>query len=186
MAEGVWMAATPWCDPQGGGGGPHEEGQREAESTFPGVACVGGLIETPEGDDAVDGQHPPYPGTAQAGHGGVHRGQRSETLSDPDAEHVKVEEGLVTCLARPVVHEEVVDGGADPGAHGGHQVRPRQDRNRDLRPGEQRPPPQQDVEHRNPVSNDVDGFIVEVKEAHETAPDGEKGSVARFDVWVEL
>ena len=36
------------------------------------------------------------------------------------------------------------------------------------------------------VGDDVDGFIMEVEEAHETAPRGQEGSVARLDVGVEL
>lgn len=36
------------------------------------------------------------------------------------------------------------------------------------------------------MSDDVDGFIVEVEEAHEAAPCGEEGSVARLDVGIKL
>lgn len=53
VAEGSGVAASPGGDPQGGGGGSHEEGEREAEATFPGVAGVGGLegaIHNPSGN----------------------------------------------------------------------------------------------------------------------------------------
>lgn len=180
------MSPAPGRDPQGAGGRPHEEGQGEAEATLPGVACVWGLIEAPEWDEAVDGQDPPYPGGAETRHGRVHRRQRSEALSDPDAEHVEVEEGLVAGLAGAVVHEEVVDGGADPGTDGGDEVRPRQHRHRDVRPRQQRPPPHQDIHHGHTVSDDVDGLVVEVEETHEAAPGGEQRPVARLDVRVEL
>lgn len=50
--------------------------------------------------------------------------QTSEVLSYPNSEHVCQQEGFVDMISFIMVHEQVVDGGSDPGRNEGDAVDP--------------------------------------------------------------
>lgn len=60
----------------------------------------------------------------------------TQSVDHADSTHVEFEEGVVDGLPSLVVHEEVVEHGAQLGRQAGQEVHHAQPRNADLRPGD--------------------------------------------------
>ena len=61
-------------------------------------------------------------GEPEAKDSGANGRQTSEILRDPNPEHVGQQERLVDMISLIMVHEQMVDGGSDPGRNQGHAV----------------------------------------------------------------
>lgn len=65
----------------------------------------------------------------------MRRRRLTQSVDHADATHVQLQEGVVDRLAALVVHEEVIDHGAQLGGETGQEVHHAQPRDADLRPG---------------------------------------------------
>ena len=70
-----------------------------------------------------------------------------------------------------MTHEQVVEGGADPGGQAGRHVRPGQPRDGEAAPRQHPGAPHGDEDDRQGVRQDVDGLVVPVGQAGDAAHD---------------
>ena len=117
--------------------------------------------------------------------GGADVDQGAQGLREPDAEEVHLEEGEVGALAAPVTHEQVVEGGADPGGQTGRHVGPGQEGDGDAGPGQQPGDPGGDEEDGQGVGQDVEALIVPVGQRGHAPSHGQRGAVVGPHVLVK-
>ena len=128
----------------------------------PDCADCHGLVEAEEADPQVEQEQQALGLRGEAVDGGADNDQGPQGLREPDAEEVHLEEGEVGPLAALVTHEQVVEGGADPGGEAGGHVGPGQEGHADGGPGQQPGDGAEDEEDGQGVGQDVQALIVPV------------------------
>ena len=93
----------------------------------PDCADCHGLVEAEEADPQVEQEQQALGLRGEAVDGGADDDQGAQGLREPDAEEVHLEESKVGPLAALVTHEQVVEGGANPGGEAGGHVGPGQE-----------------------------------------------------------
>ena len=151
----------------------------------PDCADSHGLVEAQEADAQVEEEQHALGLLGEAVDGGADVDQGAQGLREPDAEEVHLEECVVGHPAAPVTHEEVVEGGADPGGETGGHVGPGEHRHPDTGPGQEPGDGGGDEEDGQGVGEDVEALIVPVGQGGHAPGHVQRGPVVGPHVLVE-
>ena len=146
-----------------------DEGGGESKATAPDGGDGHSLVEAEDADPEVEEEEDGLALRLETVDGGTDGDQSPQCLGEPDPQEVHLQEEIVGHLATAVTHEQVVEGGANPGGQAGRHVGPGQPGDRDGAPG-QHPGDHAPYEYsREGVGEDVDGLVVPVGEAGDAA-----------------
>ena len=185
VAGGVGSSSSVRADPEAEADHPDDEGGSEGEAAAPDGGDRHGLVETENADPEVEEEEDGLGVGLETVDGGTDGDEGPQSLGEPYPQEVHLEQHVVGHTAAPVTHEQVVEGGADPGGQAGRHVCPGQPRDGEGGPGQHPGAPQRDEDHREGVGEDVDGLVVPVGEAGDAAHDVEGRPVVGPDVLVE-
>ena len=112
-----------------------DEGGGESKATAPDGGDRHGLVETEDADPEVEEEEDGLALRLETVDGGTDGDQSSQCLGEPDPQEINLQEEIVGHLATVVTHEQVVEGGANPGGQAGRHVGPGQPGDGDGAPG---------------------------------------------------
>ena len=185
VGGGVGRSTSVGTEPEAEADHPDAERGGEGEAAAPDGVDGHGLVERENAETEVEEEEDGLAVGLEAVDGGTDGDEGPQCLGEPYPQEVHLEQHVVGHPATPVAHEEVVEGGADPGGQAGRHVGPGQPRDGEGGPGQHPGDGRQDEDGREGVSDDVDGLVVPVGQAGDAAHDVEGRPVVGPDVLVE-
>ena len=185
VCGGVRGSSSVRTEPQTEAQHADDERGGEGKAATPHCGDGHGLVQTEEADPEVEQQEGGLSVGLEAVDGGTDGDEGPQCLGEPDAQQVHLEQHVVGHTAAPVTHEQVVEGGADPGGQAGRHVRPGQPRDGEAPPRQHPGDGRQYEDGGQGVRQDVDGLVVPVGQAGDAAHDVKGWPVVGVDVLVE-
>lgn len=144
------------------GQGAHDDERGKGERPLPGAASRQTAVQCPAGSGQVQQEKGTSKRVAEGEEADGEGGEGAEGLRDPNAGHVGLQQTPVQLRAGLVVHEDMVEEGAQPGTKAADQVTVRQvGRQAVFSWGQQLVAIQQDVENGQTVAHDIECLIVQ-------------------------
>ena len=135
MAGGVRGSTSVGTESEAEADHSDDEGGGESKATAPDGGDGHGLVEAEDADPEVEEEEGGLALRLETVDGGTDGHEGPECLGEPDTQEVHLEQEVVGHLAIAVTHEEVVEGGANPGGQAGRHVGPGQPGDGDGAPG---------------------------------------------------
>ena len=135
MTGGVGSSTSVRAESETETNHPDDEGRGEGKATAPDGGDGHGLVETEDADTEVEQEEDCLAVRVETVDGSADGDQSPQCLGEPDAQQIHLQQEVVADLATAVTHEQVVEGGANPGGQAGRHVGPGQPGDGDGAPG---------------------------------------------------